>query len=156
MLDGWEVSLYTLNSVISTHIMSLLLSDFSSLYHEFLSLVQTTQEVNPHPRIAPCVNMWSATFLFFFSFSFSLCHLLNVGAGICHITREGQVEWTTPHHTTPLKCCTLCYSIMSHATPILYYHASILPLQNSVISRALLVATGVVLWSLECTPSTSE
>src|SRR6202048_2861463 len=44
-----------------------------------------------------------------------LCHLLNVGACICHITREGQVKWTTPHH---LIRCTLCYSIMSHATLI--------------------------------------
>jgi hypothetical protein len=36
--------------------------------------------------------MWSVTFFFF------LCHLLNVGACICHIAWEGQVEWTTPHH----------------------------------------------------------
>jgi hypothetical protein len=58
-----------------------------------LSLMQTTQEINPHPHIAPCVNMWSATFLFFF-----LCHLLNVGTCICHIAQESQVERTTPHH----------------------------------------------------------
>jgi hypothetical protein len=68
---------------------------FLSLISRFLSLMQTIKEVNPHPRIAPCVNMWSTTFFFFF---FLLCHLLNVGACICHITPEGQVEWTTPHH----------------------------------------------------------
>jgi hypothetical protein len=95
-----------------------LLSPFSLLYHKFLSLMQTTQEVNPHPRIVPCVNMWSATFLFLFFFYF-VCHLFNVDACICHIAREGQVEWTTPHHTTPLKCCTLCYSKVLHATLIL-------------------------------------
>ena len=31
-------------------------------------------------------------------FFFFLCHLLNVGAWICHIAQEGQVEWTKPHH----------------------------------------------------------
>ena len=50
--------------------------------------MQTTKEVNPHPRIVPCVNMW---IVFFF-----LCHLLNVEACTCHIAVEGQVEWTTP------------------------------------------------------------
>jgi hypothetical protein len=58
----------------------------------FFSLYcQTTKEVNPHPRIAPCVNMWSVTILFFFF----LCHLLKVGASVRHIAWEGQVEWTT-------------------------------------------------------------
>jgi hypothetical protein len=67
-----------------------------------LSLIQTAEEVNPHPlrqRIAPCVNMWSITlllllllFLFFFFF---FLHLLDVGACICHIAWEDQVEWTT-------------------------------------------------------------
>ena len=52
------------------------------------------KEVNPHPCIVPCVNMWSVTLLFLFLFYFSLCHLLNVGACICHIVREGLVEWT--------------------------------------------------------------
>ena len=32
---------------------------------------------------------------------------------------------------------TLCCSMMSHATLILYYHASVLTLQNSLISRTL-------------------
>jgi hypothetical protein len=61
--------------------------------------MQTTKEVNPHPHIAPCANMWNVTFLFLllllFFFFFFLCHLLNVGACIGHIAREGQVEWTT-------------------------------------------------------------
>jgi hypothetical protein len=55
--------------------------------------MQSTKEVSPHPRIAPCVNMWSVTFLFLLLFF--LCHLLNVGACLCHIAQEGQVEWTT-------------------------------------------------------------
>ena len=32
---------------------------------------------------------------------------------------------------------TLCYTIMSHATLVLFYHVSMLTLHNSLISRAL-------------------
>ena len=50
-----------------------------------------------------------------------------------------------------LQCCTLYYSIMPHATLILYYHASMLAIWNSIISHALwLPRTSVVLRSLEC------
>ena len=69
--------------------ISLLVVIFFSLISQNLSLVQTTKEVNPHPRIATCVNMWSVFFFFFFF------HLLIVGACVRHITREDQVEWTT-------------------------------------------------------------
>jgi hypothetical protein len=104
--------IYTLNSVISTPVMShslisrnprermfvvqisLHIVTFLSLISQNLSLMQTIKEVNPHPRIAPCVNMWSVFFFFFFFFFF-FCHLLNVGACVHHITRESQVEWTT-------------------------------------------------------------
>ena len=102
------VCMYTLNSVISTPCnithslvsrnpwermfvfqIALLIVTFLSLISRILSLIQATKEVNPHPRIAPCVNMWSVTFFF-------LCHLLNVGECVCHIAREGEVKWTTP------------------------------------------------------------
>ena len=71
--------------------ISLLIVTFLSLTSRNLSLMQTTKEVNPHPHIAPCVNMWSVTFSSFFS----LCHLLNIGACVHHIAQEGQVQWTT-------------------------------------------------------------
>ena len=74
--------------------ISLLIVTFLSLISLILSLMQTIKEVNPQPRIAPCVNMWSVTFLIFFFFF--LCHVLNIGAHICHMAQEGQVEWTTP------------------------------------------------------------
>ena len=79
--------------------ISLLIATFLSLIsHFFLSLMQTTKEVNPRPpRIAPCVNMWSVIFLFLLLLLFFWwCHSLNVGACICHVAREGRVEWTTP------------------------------------------------------------
>ena len=48
--------------------------------------------------------------------------------------RPTGVDHTTPHH---LKGCTLCYSIVSHATLIDQYHGSMLTLQNSTISHAV-------------------
>ena len=44
---------------------------------------------------------------------------------------------------------TLCCSIMSHATLILFYHASLLTPQNSLILRAILVGPHMILWNLE-------
>ena len=49
--------------------------------------MQTTQEVNPHPPIVPCVNMWSVFFFFFY--------LLNVGVCVCHVAHEAK--WSEPH-----------------------------------------------------------
>ena len=95
--------------------ISLLIATFLSLISQFFSLMQTIKEVKPHPHIAPCIKMWSVTFLFLFFF-FILCHLLNVGACICHIAQERP---SGVDHTTSLKCCTLCYSIVSHATLVL-------------------------------------
>jgi hypothetical protein len=63
--------------------ISPLIVTFLSLISLNLSLMQTIKAVNLRPRIAPCVNMGS--FFFFF-------HLLNVGACVCHIVWEGQVE----------------------------------------------------------------
>ena len=75
--------------------ISFLIVTFRSLISRNLSLMQTTKEVNLNPCIAPCVNRWSVFFFFFF-----LCHLLNVGACVHHIAKEGQVQWTTLAHVT--------------------------------------------------------
>ena len=42
----------------------LLIVTFLSVISQNLSLMQITQEVHPHPHIAPYVNMWSVIFLF--------------------------------------------------------------------------------------------
>ena len=117
--------------------------------------MQTTKEVNPQPRIAPCINMWSVTFLFLFFF-FCLWHLLNVGACVHHIAREGQEEWTTLAQVTGDQFqislrSPQCYSIMSCATLISIVsciHVNTKKLHNIT---CILVAKGVILWSLECT-----
>jgi hypothetical protein len=82
--------------------------------------MQTVKEINLHPRIALCVNMW----IFFFFFFFFFYHLLTVGACVCNIAREGQVEWITLAQVTGERIQTvltspLWYSIVSYATLIL-------------------------------------
>ena len=49
--------------------ISLLVASLSPPYIMDCVIMQTGKEVNPHPRIAPCVNMWSV-FLFFFFINF--------------------------------------------------------------------------------------
>ena len=115
----------------------------------FLSLIQTTLEVNPHPCIAPCVNMWSVTYLFLFFFFFFLCHLLNVGACICHITWEGQVEWSGQHHTIRMLHFVLFPSVTCYTKSIVsHIHVNTTKPRNITCTS---VATSVILRSLECT-----
>jgi hypothetical protein len=132
--------------------ISLFIVTFNSLISRNLSLMQATQEVNPHPHIASSVNMWSVFFFFFFFFFF-LCHLLNVGACVCHVTWEGQVERTSvgdrrtnsncPHIISHLFHIVTCYtdSILS------CIHFNTTKLRNITYT---LVATSVILQSLEC------
>jgi len=134
--------------------ISLLIVTFFSLIPHNLSLMQTTKEVNPHPRIAPCVNMWSVTFLFLFFFFFFLCHLLNVGACVRHIAwepsggdhtsiGEGRTNSNCPHISFVLFHNVTCYtkSIVS------CIHVNTTKLRNIMCT---LVATCVILRSLEC------
>ena len=85
--------------------------------------------------------MWSVTFFFF------LCHLLNVGACICHIVQEGLVEWTTPKRWEENEFkfhSVICYtnSIVS------CIHVNTTKLCNITCT---LVATFVIRQSLVCT-----
>ena len=136
--------------------ISLLIITFLSLISWILSLMQTTKKVNPHPRIMPCVKMWSVTFLFSFFF---LCHLLNVGACVRCIACEGQVEWTILVWLTGVRIqivltSPLYYFIMSHAytnSIASGIHVNITKLRNITCT---LVATGVILQSFECSSPT--
>ena len=69
-----------------------LLSHLFSHISRISSLMRTTQEGSPHPRIAPCVNMWSVFFFFFF-FSFVTGRML-VHA---YATPPGKAKWSGPH-----------------------------------------------------------
>jgi hypothetical protein len=131
--------------------ISLLTVTFHSLIPRNLSLMQTTKEVNPHPRIASCVNMWSVFFFFFFF----LCPLLNVGACVFHIAWEGQVEWTTlgvgdrrtnsncPHISFVIFHSVTCYT----NSMVSRIHVNTTKLCNITCT---LVATCLILRSLEC------
>jgi hypothetical protein len=131
-------------------------SNFTPYCHIFsliswnLSLMQTIKEVNPHPYIAPCVDMWSVTFFFFF-----LCHLLYVGACVCHIAQEAhEVDHTSvgdrktyskcPHISFVLFHNVTCYTD-SIASRI---HVDTIKLRNT---KCTLVATSVIQRGLECT-----
>jgi hypothetical protein len=116
--------------------ISLLIVTFLSLISQNLSLMQTTKEVNSHPRIAPCVNMWSATFLFLFFFFMPF-----VECWCMHMPYR-PVKPNEMDHTTPL---------ISHATLNLWYHTSMLTIAKLRNITCTLVATGVILRSLECT-----
>ena len=160
---------YILNFVISTFIMShtfqypktlgngsfvvqvsLLIVTFLSFTSRNLSIMQTTKEVSPHPHIASCVNMRSVVFFFFF-----LCRLLDVGACVRHIAHEAHGvdhnsvgDWRTnsncPHISFVLFHNVTCYT-NSIASRI---HVNTIKLCNTTCT---LVATRVILWSLECT-----
>jgi hypothetical protein len=137
--------------------ISLLIVTFLFLISRNLWLMQTTQEVNPHPRIAPCVNMWRVTFSFFV-FYFFLCHLLNVGC-TCPSNRLGRPSGVD-HHTSVDGERTNSNS--PHISFVFFQ--SVTYYTNSIVSRihvnttklcnitCNLVATGVILRSLECTP----
>ena len=103
--------------------------------------MQTIKEVNPHPHIVPCVNMWSVTFSFFFY----LCHVLNVGTCIC--IAPGKAKWNGPHKRRreeneckfhSVTCCT--NSIVSRI------HVNTIKLRNITCT---LLAADVILRSLE-------
>ena len=114
--------------------VSLLTDTFFVLISQILSVMQTTKEVNPHPHIALCVNQYMKCHFFPIFFYFFL--MLLVECWCMHMPHHpGRPSGVD--HTTPLKRCTLCYSRVSRATPSLQYHASMLTLQNFVISRAL-------------------
>jgi hypothetical protein len=126
--------------------ISFFIVTFFSLVSRNLSFMQTTKEVIPRPCIVRCVNMWR---VFFF-----LCHLLNVGACIpmsCHCGRSSGVD-----HTTPLKCCTfvLFHSVTCYTNLLVSrIHVNTTKLCNVTCT---LVATHVILRSLECTTPSME
>ena len=121
----------------------------SLLIVTFLSLVPQNfvNNVN-YQRSQPTPSHCGRSIFFF-------CHLLTVGACVRHIAQEGQVEWITLAEwmgertqivlTTPLR-----YSIVSHATLILWYHASMLTLQELCNIMCILSRICVILRSLEC------
>ena len=113
--------------------------------------MQTTQEVNPHPHIAPCVNTWSVTFLFLFF----LCHFVECWcmrpphhpgrpSGVDHTNVGGRRENSNYPHTS----FVLFHSVTRYTNSIASrIHVKTTKLRNITCT---LDATCVILWSLEC------
>ena len=86
----------------------------------------------------------------------SCCHISFLYITHFDIRNNPQKKFkphTRTHHVVViviLAMLTLCYSIMSHATLVLYYHAFMLTLHASLMSCALAVTTYMILGRLEC------
>jgi hypothetical protein len=123
--------------------ISLLIVTFLSLISQILSLMQTTKEANPHPCIAPCVNMWSITY---FSSSYATTRWMLVHA---YATLPEKVKWSGPHHIIKMLHCALFYSVTYYInSTVSYIHVNTTKLRNITCT---LVATCDILRSLECT-----
>ena len=123
--------------------ISFLIVTFLSFISQFLSVMQTTKEVNPHPRIASCVNMWSVILLLFFFF---LCHFLSVGACIYHIAQKAK--WSGPHQWRWRENEFKFHSVTCYTKSIVSrIHVNTTKLRNITCT---LVATCVILPTLEC------
>ena len=126
---------------------SLLIITILSLISQNFSLMQTTQEVDPHPRIVPCVNMWSVTFFFFF-----LCHLLNVGAYVRHIAQDGVDHTSVGDGRTNSNCPHIFFVLFHNVTCYINSIVSCIHVNTTKLCNVTctLVATYVILRSLEC------
>ena len=78
-----------------------------------------------------------------------ICHIHTFA--ICHIALEGQVEWTTPHHTVKMLDFVSFHSVTCYTNSNLScIHVNTTKHRNVMCT---LVATSVILWSLECSYS---
>ena len=129
--------------MVAVHI-SLFIVTFLSLVSRIVSLMQTTKEVNPHPRIASCVNMWSVTFFFFFFSSYGTCWMLVHAYAIL----SRKAKWSRPHQWRWEDNEFKFHSVTCNTNSIVSrIHVKTIKLSSSTCS---LVATKVILQSLEC------
>ena len=116
--------------------ISLLIVKFLSLISWILSLMQITREINPHPLIEPCVNMWSVFFFFFF---YATCWML-VHA---YAASSGKTKWSVSHYTIKMMHFVLFHSVTCYTNSIVSrVHINATKLRNTTCN---LVATSVIL-----------
>ena len=131
--------------------ISLLIVTFFSLISRNLSLMHTTKEANPHPRIMSCVNMWSVChLLLLLLMSLVECwcmrppHRLGRASGVDHTSVGGG---RTNSNCPPISF-VLFYNITRYANSIVSrIHVNTAKIRNITCT---LVAIGVILRGLEC------
>ena len=97
--------------------------------------MQTAKEIKPHPRIAPCVIMWSAT-------SWMLVH--------AYTTSVGKAKWSGPHQQRWHENKFNFHSVTCYTKSIVSrIHVNTTKPRNITCT---LVATSVILRSLEFIP----
>jgi hypothetical protein len=131
--------------------ISLLIVTLLSLISWILLLLQTAkalQRSQPTPshcvmcQYVDSVSSCSCLVLLF------LMLLVECWCMLCYITREGQVEWTTPHHTIIMLHFVLFHRVTCYTNSLVSrIHVNTTKLHNITCT---LVATGVILRSLEC------
>ena len=113
-----------------------------SLISRVFSLMQNTKEVNPHPRVAPCFNMWSVFFFF-------LCPLVECWC--MHMPhRPGRPHGASgPHQRRWEKNEFKFHDVTRFTNSIVsLINVNITKLRNIT---CIVVATCVILRNLECT-----
>ena len=96
--------------------ISLLIVTFLSLISRNLLLMQATKEVNPHPRIAPCLNTWSCHLILILLFLLLLMSLVKFG---CMCMPHRPRRPSRVDHTNGGKRRMFSSFVVSHATLIL-------------------------------------
>ena len=121
--------------------ISLLIVTFLSLILQNLSLMQTIKEASPHRHVSICGVSPSYSY----SYSYATCWML-VHA---HVTSPGKAKWNGSHHTIKMLYFVLFHSVTCYTNSIVSCtHVNTTKLRNITCT---LIATGVILRSLECT-----
>ena len=128
--------------------ISLLIVTFLSLLSQNLSLMQTTKEINPTPshcamcQYVECHLLILILFLLLISLVECWCMHMSHRPG-----RTSGVDHTTPHHTIKMLHVVLFRSVTCYTNSVASrIHVNTTKTRNITCT---LVATGVILWSLE-------
>jgi len=129
--------------------ISLLIVTFLSLISWFFSLMQTTKEVNPHTHIAPCCGVSPS---YSYSSSYATCWMLVMHPPHCQGRPSGVDHTSIGDKNTNSNCPYISFVLFRNVTCYTNSIASRIHVNTTKLCNIMctLVATGVILWRLEC------